>query len=82
MFITQIPAKPMPRLQAYMEKQLFGVCTALGEVTGVSSGSIRLFFIYLSFLTFGSPVFIYLALAFIINMPKHWRRKQSSIWDF
>jgi phage shock protein PspC (stress-responsive transcriptional regulator) len=82
MFLTQSTAKPALRLQAFMEQQLFGVCTALGEITGVSSGSIRLFFIYLSFLTFGSPVFIYLALAFVLNMPKHWRRKQSSIWDF
>ena len=39
----------------------------------------RLFFIYASFLTFGSPVIIYLALAFIMNIRRHLRRR-SSVW--
>jgi phage shock protein PspC (stress-responsive transcriptional regulator) len=69
------------KLQLFLEKYAFGVCTALGEKMGIATSSIRLFFIYASFLTFGSPIIIYLSLAFIMNMRSH-LRKRSTIWDF
>jgi phage shock protein PspC (stress-responsive transcriptional regulator) len=69
------------RLQAFFERHAFGVCAALGEKMGIATSSIRLFFIYASFLTFGSPVLLYLALAFILNMRSH-LRKRSTIWDY
>lgn len=68
-------------LRHLLEKQFFGICTALGRIMNVSSASIRLYFIYLSFLTFLSPVIIYLSLAFLIDMGKHFRRKKSTVWD-
>ena len=71
----------MKRLQNFFEERAFGVCTKLGEKLGVATSSIRLFFIYLSFFTFGSPVIIYLGLAFIMNMRRHMRRR-STIWDY
>lgn len=69
------------RLQNFFEQNAFGVCTRLGEKMGVATSSIRLFFIYASFLTVGSPVIIYLGLAFIMNMRRHMRRR-STIWDY
>ncbi|HNP94620.1 MAG: PspC domain-containing protein [Cyclobacteriaceae bacterium] len=69
------------RIQHFFEKHAFGVCTRLGEKLGIATSSIRLFFIYLSFLTFGSPVIIYLVLAFIMNLRRHLRRR-STIWDY
>lgn len=72
----------MKVLQYYLEKQVFGVCDKLGEKLGISSSSIRLFFIYFSFLTYGSPVLIYLGLAFIINIRKHLRKKRSFFYEF
>ena len=69
------------KIQDFFEAHAFGVCTKLGEKLGMATSSIRLFFIYASFLTFGSPVLIYLALAFIMNMRKH-LRKRSPIWDY
>ncbi|TXK44889.1 PspC domain-containing protein [Pontibacter qinzhouensis] len=71
----------MRRLQYFIESQAFGVCTMLGEKLGIASSSIRFSFIYLSFLTFGSPVLIYLMLAFWMNVSKHLRRERSTIWD-
>lgn len=68
-------------IKTLFEKQAFGVCTRLGEIMGVSSGAIRLFFIYASFLTIGSPVIIYMSMAFLINMRKHFRRRSSIVWD-
>lgn len=61
------------------EKQAFGVCSWLGERLGVRAQRVRLNFIYLSFLTFGSPIFIYLVLMFwkknsYIFKPWKWKR--------
>ncbi len=69
------------RIQRICEGHAFGVCTRMGEKLGVATASIRLFFIYASFLTFGSPVIVYLALAFVMNMRKH-LRKRNPIWDY
>jgi phage shock protein C len=70
------------QIQAFCEKQAFGVCTFWGERLGVATGSVRLFFIYLSFLTLGSPVVIYLVLFFTMNFHRHFRKKRNPIWDF
>jgi len=69
------------RIQLFFEGHAFGVCTFLGEKLGVATSSIRLFFIYASFLTLGSPVIIYLSIAFVLNMRAH-LRKRRTIWDF
>ena len=71
----------MIKIQLFFEEYAFGVCTRLGEKLGVATSSIRLFFIYASFITFGSPVILYLVLAFIMNFRKY-LRKRSPIWDF
>ena len=55
----------MQKLRDFLELHAFGVCTAIGERLGIASNKIRLWFIYISFLTFGSPVLIYMMLAFI-----------------
>lgn len=71
----------MKELQDFFEKYAFGVCTRLGEKLRIPTYSIRLFFIYLSFLTFGSPLAAYLILAFIMNFRKHLRRRHS-LWYY
>ncbi|MDW7690258.1 PspC family transcriptional regulator [Flammeovirgaceae bacterium SG7u.111] len=65
----------MKKLQFFLEKRAFGVCSVIGETVGISSGVIRMYFIYTSFLTFGSPVIVYLALAFWLNIQKYMRRR-------
>lgn len=69
------------KIQRFFENYAFGVCTRLGEKLGVATSSIRLYFIYASFLTFGSPVILYLALAFVMNIRKY-LRKRNPIWDY
>lgn len=69
------------QIQQYFEAHAFGVCTRLGDKMGVATSSIRLFFIYASFLALGSPVIIYLSMAFVMNIRKH-LRKRSTVWDF
>lgn len=71
----------MQGTQDFFEKYAFGVCARLGEKFRIPTSSIRLFFIYLSFLTFGSPLLIYLMLAFVMNFRKHLRRRHS-LWYY
>lgn len=68
-------------IKYFFEKKAFGVCTYLGEKIGISSGRIRIYFIYTSFITMGSPLIIYLVLAFWVNLRKYIYKKRSSIWD-
>ncbi|MCR6641365.1 MAG: PspC domain-containing protein [Sporocytophaga sp.] len=72
----------MIKILAFFEKQAFGVCSTIGEKLGIASSAVRMFFVYASFLTFGSPLVIYLFLAFLVNIHKYLRRKRSTIWDF
>lgn len=62
-------------LQPLVEKQAFGVCTRIGEMAGMSTSRIRLFFIYSSFLTLGSPLIVYLSLAFWRDAKKVFKKK-------
>lgn len=70
----------MNKIQHYFEAYAFGVCTKLGEKLNIPISSIRIFFIYASFLTFGSPVILYLVLYWIINTRKMFRRKENLLW--
>jgi phage shock protein C len=71
----------MKKVQEFIENQAFGVCTRLGEILDLPTSRIRIFFVYASFLTFGSPVLVYLGLAFIRDIRKL-LRKRSSKWYY
>jgi len=71
----------MQNLKYFVEKHVFGVCTYLGERFGISGARIRLYFIYTSFITMGSPIIIYLILAFWINIKKYIRHHRNTSWD-
>lgn len=67
-----------------LEFQVFGVCSKIGEKLGIKTTTIRMYFIYLSFFTFGSPIIIYLILAFLNENKNYFkvkRNSRSSIWD-
>ena len=74
------------KLQATFEQKIFGVCEWLGSKLGIKSTRIRMYFIYLSFFTAGSPVLIYFMLAFLLEhkhyfKPGRVRAQRLSIWD-
>ena len=77
----QIPMNIIQEIKDHFEKQAFGVCTWLGEKLDMRSSVIRLFFIYASFLTAGSPLIIYMILAFWLKLKNYVRSKRSSVWD-
>ena len=61
----------MNKIRNFIEWHVFGVCTAIGEKMGIATSVIRKYFIYISFLTFGSPVIIYLFFAFWMNIKNY-----------
>ncbi|MGN6615856.1 MAG: PspC domain-containing protein [Ilyomonas sp.] len=61
----------MNKLRQFIEWQAFGVCSAIGDKLGIASSRIRMWFIYISFLTMGSPVIIYMVMAFWLNIKKY-----------
>jgi phage shock protein PspC (stress-responsive transcriptional regulator) len=64
-----------------VEKSAFGVCQAIGEAFGIQVSRIRLYFIYTSFITMGSPLVIYLIIAFWMNLRKYFRSAGKLLWD-
>lgn len=61
----------MYKIKDFIEWQVFGVCTAIGNRMGVATSVIRRYFIYISFLTLGSPIIFYLFFAFWINVKNY-----------
>jgi len=61
----------MRNLKHFIEWQLFGVCTRIGEAMGISTFTIRKYFIYISCMTLGSPVVFYFIVAFWINLKRY-----------
>lgn len=68
-------------LRNIIERSAFGVCQNIGERVGIKASKIRMYFIYTSFLTFGSPLIIYLVLAFWMNVRRYFTRKRDYLWD-
>ena len=61
----------MNKVKQFIEWQAFGVCTAIGERMGIATSRIRMWFIYISFITMGPPLIIYMVLAFWLNIKNY-----------
>jgi phage shock protein PspC (stress-responsive transcriptional regulator) len=72
----------MLELKTFVEMKFFGVCSYLGDKLQMPSSKIRLFFIYASCLTIGSPVILYLIFAFLINLRDYIKGKRNPVWDY
>lgn len=68
-------------IKRFVEYKAFGVCNWLGEKLNMEARPIRMFFIYTSFLTIGSPVIIYMILAFWLRMKNYIRPGRTRVWD-
>ncbi len=61
----------MNQFRNFIEWHLFGVCTAIGDKMGIATTQIRKWFMYTSLLTMGSPIIIYMILAFWMNIKRY-----------
>lgn len=64
-----------------MEHSAFGVCSYLGNKMGVASARVRMYFIYLSVAALGSPIIIYLFIAFWLNIRRYIKRNRNWMWE-
>ena len=58
----------MQELKHTLERSAFGVCHYFGDKMGIASARVRVYFIYISFVALGSPVIVYLFVAFWLKI--------------
>jgi len=72
----------MNRFKHFVEWNAFGVCSAIGNRLGISASRIRQYFIYTSLLTVGSPIIVYMVLAFWRNMRNYISSTRRNPWYY
>ena len=65
----------------FFEKHGFFVASRLADKLGMRATSVRLFFIYISFVTVGLWFGVYLTLAFWMRLKDLIRAKRTSVFD-
>lgn len=80
-FINLDEMKLILRLKYFFEKHGFHVSSRLADALGMRANSVRLFFIYISFVTAGLGFGVYLTLAFWWRLKDLIRAKRSSVFD-
>ncbi|MBL4904811.1 MAG: PspC domain-containing protein [Flavobacteriaceae bacterium] len=65
----------------YFERHGFAVSTRLADRLGIRVTNVRLFFIYISFVTAGLSFAVYLILAFVLRLKDKVYTKRSSVFD-
>ncbi len=69
------------RILSYFEKKSFGVCTYFGERFNISIVKLRLFFIYLTFLSVGFPLIVYFFAAFVLDFRNYVKGVRRRYWE-
>jgi phage shock protein C len=76
--------KIIQKIVFFFEMRSFGVCVWLARKLGIQLSKVRLGFIYASFIALGSPLIIYLIMAWILEH-KHYfkleKKRKTSIWE-
>ncbi|MDO6737254.1 PspC domain-containing protein [Wenyingzhuangia sp. 2_MG-2023] len=69
------------KIRYFFERHGFDVSSRLADRLGIRTVNVRLFFIYISFVTFGVTFGIYLTLAFVLKLKDMIRTKRTSVFD-
>ena len=72
----------MKRLKSFVEWNAFGVCAAIGNRMGIATSRIRQYFMYTSLLTLGSPIIVYMVLAFWRNIRSYVNAARRNPWYY
>jgi len=68
-------------IRHFFELRGFEVSSRFADKLGISATNVRLFFIYISFVTVGLSFGIYLTLAFLLRLKDMVYTKRSSVFD-
>ena len=80
-FVQNLKMKSIIRLKYFFEKRGFHVSSRLADSLGMRASDVRLFFIYISFVTAGLWFGVYLTLAFWMRLKDLIRAKRTSVFD-
>jgi phage shock protein PspC (stress-responsive transcriptional regulator) len=80
-WLTMSKATAMKEVKSLLARSAFGVCSYVGQKMGLSPDRVRLYFIYASFVTLGSPVIVYLVMAFWLNVKKYIKAGRNLLWS-
>ncbi len=72
---------PVILLKYFFEKHGFHVSSRLADKLGMRASNVRLFFIYITFVTAGLWFGIYLTLAFWLRLKDLIKGKRTSVFD-
>ncbi len=76
--------RTIQKILFYFEMRSYGVCEWWAVKLGIRTSKVRLGFLYASFIALGSPLFIYLGMAWILEHKHYFKlkpKKRSSIWE-
>ena len=68
-------------IRHFFERHGFDVSSRFADRLGMRATNVRLFFIYISFVTVGLSFGIYLSLAFLLKLKDMIYTKRSSVFD-
>ena len=68
-------------IRHFFEKHGFAVSSRLADRLGMRTSNVRLFFVYISFVTVGLWFGVYLTLAFLLKLKDMIYTKRSSVFD-
>ncbi|MFD0760977.1 PspC domain-containing protein [Lutibacter aestuarii] len=68
-------------IRHFFEKHGFAVSSRFADRLGINVSYVRLFFIYISFVTLGFSFGIYLTLAFLLRLKDMIYTKRKSVFD-
>jgi phage shock protein PspC (stress-responsive transcriptional regulator) len=68
-------------LRHFFEKHGFAVSSRFADKLGIDVSNVRIFFIYISFITLGFSFGIYLTLAFLLRLKDMIHTKRKSVFD-
>lgn len=75
--------KLIQKIAFFFEMRSFGVSTWIARKLRIDVSRVRLFFIYFTFIGLGSPILVYLLMAWVLEH-KHvfkFQRKRKTIWE-
>ena len=73
--------KMINSIRYFFEKRGFDVSTRVADKIGLRVTNVRLFFIYISFVTLGFWFGVYLTIAFLLKLKDMIYTKRSSVFD-
>ena len=71
----------MHSVRHFFERNGFGVFSRIADKLGMRAQNVRIFFIYISFVTIGLSFGLYLTLAFLLKLKDMIYTKRSSVFD-